>query len=250
MESPCFIIVADTLNWIAEAMTEMLAPTRRRGIELLDDPAIDPRIVTRSMSDVARANSILGGTRAAMSELRSVLADLPRVATLLDVGTGAGDIPERACRDAAKAGVTLWTIGIDLAEPLVQMHRDRHGAVVRGDALRLPFGDASVDIVMCSQLLHHFLTGDAVMLVREMNRVARTRVLISDLRRSWVAAGGIWLMSFALGFHKVSRHDGVVSVMRGFLKNELADIVEAAVGVRPRVRQRPGFRLTTSWSPK
>ncbi len=231
-------------------MTGLLTPRRRRGFELLDDPKIDPKIVTRSMSDVSLSNVIFGGTRAALYELKAVIPILGNEATLLDVGTGAGDIPTRARQTAAKVGVTLWTIGIDMAEPLVCAHRDRNSAVVRGDALNLPFGNNSVDIVMCSQLLHHFTTDDAVALIFEMNRVARIRVIVSDLRRSWFAAAGIWATSFALGFHRVSRHDGVVSVMRGFVRSELADIVEAAVGTRPRVRRRPGFRLTTSWTPQ
>ena len=83
-----------------------------------------------------------------------------------------------------------------------------------------------------------------------MNRVARHRVVISDLRRSFLAAAGLWLGSFPLGFHPVSRHDGVVSVMRGFLPFELADIVERATGRRPAVVRRLGFRLTTSWTPE
>lgn len=230
-------------------MPGLLTPRRRRGKELLDDPDIAPEIVTRSMADVARSNLIFGGTRAAIQELRPTISGLPREATMLDVGTGAGDIPTSVRHVAAKSGVSLWTIGIDIAAPLVSTHRARNSVVVRGDALCLPFRDASVDIVMCSQLLHHFTAADAVTLVREMNRVARIRVVISDLRRSWFAAGGIWLTSFAMGFHRVSRHDGVVSVMRGFVPADLADIVESAVGERPKVRRRPGFRLTTSWTP-
>jgi hypothetical protein len=69
------------------------------------------------------------------------------------------------------------------------------------------------------------------------------------LRRSVMAATGLWIGSFLLGFHPVSRHDGVVSVMRGFLPAELAEIVFRATGQRPRVNRRLGFRLTTSWVP-
>jgi hypothetical protein len=103
---------------------------------------------------------------------------------------------------------------------------------------------------MASQVLHHFEFDDAVVVVREMDRVARRRVVISDLRRSVVAAAGLWLASFPLGFHPVSRHDGVVSVMRGFVPNELADIVKAATGTTPEVRRRLGFRVTAGWTPR
>jgi hypothetical protein len=98
-------------------------------------------------------------------------------------------------------------------------------------------------------MLHHFQFDDAVAVVREMSRVARRKAIISDLRRSVFAAAGIWAASFPLGFHPVSRHDGVVSVMRGFVPNELAEIVSAATGIVPEVRHRLGFRLTATWTP-
>jgi hypothetical protein len=37
--------------------------------------------------------------------------------------------------------------------------------------------------------------------------------------------------------------------MRGFTAAELADTVNEAVGLKPVVHRRRGFRVTTSWSP-
>jgi hypothetical protein len=104
--------------------------------------------------------------------------------------------------------------------------------------------------VLCSQLLHHFEQADAVRLLQELDRVARARVVVSDLRRSAVAAAGLWLASFPLRFHRVSRHDGVVSVMRGFTPGELAELVHEAVGTHPVVKRRLGWRVTASWTPR
>ncbi len=218
-------------------------------MEILDDPDVDPRIVTRSLSDVARSNSLFGGLSSAMDELKEALKYVPRTARLLDVGTGLGDIPCRARTVAARSGIDLTTIGLDSALALARASRPVLGLTVCGDALRLPFADRSVDIVMCSQVLHHFAGQNALKLLREMNRVARVRVVVSDLRRSWLAAGGIWLVSFPLRFHAVSRHDGVVSVLRGFTPAELADTVKQAVSHKPVVHTRRGFRVTTSWAP-
>jgi 2-polyprenyl-3-methyl-5-hydroxy-6-metoxy-1,4-benzoquinol methylase len=103
---------------------------------------------------------------------------------------------------------------------------------------------------MCSQVLHHFPEPQALELICEMNRVARARVVISDLRRSWIAVGGLWMASFLLGFHYVSRHDGVVSVMRGFVPQELSALVESATEQRSQVHCHLGFRVTTSWKPQ
>jgi ubiquinone/menaquinone biosynthesis C-methylase UbiE len=228
----------------------LLTPRRRRGIELLDDPSVPPEVMTRSMKDVERANYVFGGLRAALTELEPALREAHESATILDVGTGAGDIAESAREMAQRHGVRLRTIGFDSSEALLRRHRARNDSVVAGSALELPFADRSVDIVMCSQLLHHFPDAQAVALIREMNRVARARVVISDLRRSWLAAGGLWLASFVLGFTSVSRHDGVVSVMRGFMPQELSRLVESATGRPNAARRRLGFRLTTSWKPR
>jgi ubiquinone/menaquinone biosynthesis C-methylase UbiE len=121
--------------------------------------------------------------------------------------------------------------------------------VMSADALQLPLGDRSVDIAMCSQVLHHFDRAGAMTVLRELHRVARLRVIVSDLHRSWFAAAGIWLASFPLFFHPVSRHDGVLSVLRGFTRRELDELVRSTVGQQAEVRYRLGFRVTASWTP-
>ena len=230
-------------------MGASLTPPRRRGVEILDLPNIDPQVVTRSLADVARANALFGGISSAMKEIEDALEDVPRRATLLDVGTGLGDIPCRARSFAAEKGIDLTTVGLDSVLELARASRHAVNMGVCGDALHLPFADRSVDIVMCSQVLHHFIAADAARLLREMDRVARVRVVVSDLRRSWIAAAGLWLVSFPLGFHAVSRHDGVVSVLRGFTREELSDTVKDAIARKPVVHQRRGFRITASWTP-
>lgn len=230
-------------------MSGVLTPARRRGVELLDDPSIDPAVRVRSLGDVARSNRLLGGLRAALLEIRAARRAVAGPLTLLDVGTGLADIPVRASAEAARAGFALTTIAVDEAPSLVDHARGRVTHALCANALALPFRDRSVDIVMCSQLLHHFETPDACRLIGEMNRVARHAVIVSDLRRSWIAAAGFWLVSFPLCFHPVTRHDGVVSVLRGFTPSELVGLVNSATGATPVVRRRLGFRITVRWTP-
>ena len=74
----------------------MLVPRRRRGFEHLDDPRVAPELRERSLRDVRRSNTLLGGTHAVLAELSRLLPALGEHATLLDVGTGLADIPARA----------------------------------------------------------------------------------------------------------------------------------------------------------
>jgi SAM-dependent methyltransferase len=224
-------------------------PVRRRGVEILDDPATDSKLAVRSLYDVAKANRLFGGTRAIVTELDRFLRDVPGKSTLLDVGTGLGDIPAAASHRARRRNVQLTTIGIELDIALAReaSHRCTHAVV--GSAMQLPFADASVDFVTCSQVLHHFAGNDARLLLMECNRVARRAVVIGDLRRSWFAVAGLWASSFLLGFHPVSRHDGIVSILRGFTFGDLDELVQESTGVEATVRNRIGWRVTAVWQP-
>ena len=116
----------------------MLVPSRRRGVEILDDPATDPALRARSIGDVTRSNRLLGGTRAVLRELARLFPTLGASATLLDVGTGLADIPRRA-RDRARAqGVALRTVGLDEAASLSVAVTASVDDSLCGDARALP----------------------------------------------------------------------------------------------------------------
>jgi SAM-dependent methyltransferase len=228
----------------------VLVPSRRRGVEILDDPATDPALRARSIGDVTRSNRLLGGTRAVLAELGRLFPGLGASATLLDVGTGLADIPRRARERARERGLALRTFGLDEAASLSLATKAALDGSVCGDARALPVATASVDVVTCSQLLHHFADEDIPAVLLELDRAARSWIVVSDLRRSWLAAWGFWLASWPLGFHRVTRHDGFVSVLRGFTVDELAHHVLLATGQRADVRRHLGFRLTATWRPR
>jgi SAM-dependent methyltransferase len=227
----------------------MFAPTRRRGHEILDDAGVDAETRVRSIRDVTRSNVLFGGRRAVLVAIDDLLSPGASF-TLLDVGTGLGDIPAAIDACALSRAATVRTVGLDEAPDLLGAAKARIDLAICGSAGSLPFRDRSIDVVICSQLLHHFADQDLGRMVRELDRVARTRVIIADLRRSRLAAAGFWLASFPLGFHPVTRHDGVVSVFRGFVASELRDVVQRATGVIPIVRHHLGFRLTATWTPR
>ena len=231
----------------------MLTPARRRGVEILDDPSGDPALAERSLRDIALANTLFGGRRAVLREVRPFLAEHRRgdssalPLSMLDVGTGRGDIPASVARLATKFGVALVTIGLERDVQLARGAAARCTLTLAADGLHLPFDDNSVDIVTVSQVLHHFDGNEAERLLRECARVSRQVVVIHDLRRSWLAVAGLWTASFALGFHPVSRNDGVVSILRGYTVPELQALIERATGRAPCVRRAFGWRVTATW---
>lgn len=199
------------------------------------------------MADVARSNALFGGTRSALRALRDVFTQVGSRASLLDVGTGLADIPAAAALAASSRGITLDVIGIDISPDVLRAARTPAAGMVAGDARMLPVRSRSFDVVTCSQLLHHFREADMVAAIAELQRVSRGWVVVCDLRRSWIAAAGFWLASLALGFHPVTRHDGVASVFRGFTGDELRRLVKAATGVEPRLHRGLFWRISATW---
>jgi SAM-dependent methyltransferase len=231
----------------------VISPRRwaRTSVELLDDPTADDATVLACLGDVARINRLFGGSRAALARLDSLFKTARPGAplTLLDVGTGVGDIPAAAARLARRRGLDLRLLGVERHGATAREARRRNGvATCVADGFRLPLRDRSVDYVLCSQLLHHFGADAAVLLLAELGRVARRGVVIADLRRSALAAAGIYLASIPLRFHPTTRRDAVISVFRGFTVGELGALCQAA-GMEADIRRHAGFRLTAAWSP-
>jgi SAM-dependent methyltransferase len=225
----------------------VITPRRRRGFEHLDDPGTSPELRERSLRDVRLANVLLGGTSAVLSELGRIIPGLGGDFSLLDVGTGLADIPIRARQLAESKSVRMTTYSVDQAETLARLAARLLDGSTCGDARFLPFADASVDVVICSQVLHHFEDAELETVLAELHRVARRAVIVSDLRRSWFAAAGFWLVTWPMGFHAVTRHDGATSVLRGFTGGELAEHVRRSTGRDARVRRHLGYRLTATW---
>lgn len=235
-------------NW-GEQLERRLAPRRHRGVEHLDSPNVDPAVRKRSHRDIDVSNALLGGSRALRGALADAMTGLSGDVTLLDVGSGSGDTIALAQRIGRRHSVRLTGIALDLDPGLVTSCAKRSQLGVCGTALALPFPDQSVDLVVCSLLLHHFEGGALNLVLRELDRVARVRVIIHDLRRSRVAAAGLWALSFPLRFHPISRHDGVTSVLRGFTRHELRALVYDSTGAHPRVSRHLGYRLVGAWAP-
>jgi len=230
------------------------------GTELLDDPRADPILVGRELRDIARLNALFGGTRAVVRELepffergkRDTGTERRATWTLVDVGTGLGDIPRAAAAAARRHGVTLRLVGIELNRTAARLaHMGDEGAplaMALADGGALPLAPRSVDVVVASQVLHHLPRPVAVRWIATFDRVARRAVVLADLRRSRVAMAGVWAASVGLAMSGVTRHDAVVSVKRGYTKAEFDEMLRQA-GVRTVARYRRGARIVAAWSP-
>jgi hypothetical protein len=88
---------------------------------------------------------------------------------------------------------------------------------------------------MEGEQLVHFL--------RELRRVARFGVVVSDLRRGAWPLLVTWTTLHLVSASPLIRHDGPMSIRRGFLQAELLALAEAAGWKGPQVFRRAFFRF-------
>jgi len=226
------------------------------GTELLDDPRADPVLVGRELRDIARLNALFGGTRAVVRELEPFFERRRRdmgngkreTWTLLDIGTGSGDIALAASAAARRRGIDLKGIGLELNPTAARIASTAGVPTIVADGNALPVGSRSVDVIVASQVLHHLPRAVAVRWIGTFDRVARRAVVLADLRRSRVAMAAVWAASVGLAMSAVTRHDAVVSLKRGYTLPEFRAMLHAA-GVTAVVRYHRGFRIVASWAP-
>ena len=220
------------------------------GAELLDDPKADPATVAESLHNVARANRWFGGAAAVRFGLGRTLADVPPGSTLslLDLGTGLGDLPGAAVRWAAARDIRLVPVGIELNRIAAGMAREAGVPTALACAGAPPIREKSVDVVLVSQVAHHLTEDSVVRILRTCERLARRAVIVADLRRDRLAVPAFWCGAHLLGFDPVTRADGMTSIRRGFSRRQLLQLM-ARAGIEGRVSRRLGFRLVATWIP-
>ena len=205
--------------------------------------------------EVAEAYRVLRRVNHQLGNLRSVRREVERLlkedgpwgqsqgVRILDVGSGSGDIPLALATRFARRTVCPWILTLDRDPTAVGLARSSGLNAIRGDALRLPFGDASVDMVMAVKFAHHFTGAALARLLAEMTRVSRRRVLVLDIRRHWFAYYGFIIWSRVLTRNRLVRYDGPLSVLRGFTASELAGLGQVFPEFDWQVRSYAGFQL-------
>jgi ubiquinone/menaquinone biosynthesis C-methylase UbiE len=213
--------------------------------ELMDEPVDDVDELEANLRDVAFANERLGGTAPVLRALQRIDA---RVLDVLDVGSGAADIPIALVRDASRRGVELSVTCLDRSEQMLALARrtaagDPALSFVQADGGALPFADGAFDVVICTLALHHFDPGDAQPLLRELRRVARITPVVCDLRRSELAFAATWLWS-RTSRNRLTRHDAPLSVRRAYTPDEALALARDGGWRAPQVRRERFFRMT------
>jgi len=220
--------------------------------EWMDDPSLDPADLARCLGDLAQVNTVTLARPPTMAFMRRVARGVPDGAELsvLDVGSGHGDMLRRIARWGHRRGLRLRLEGVDLSPASAPAARDATPADLpityrTGDVFDEPPG--SVDVVISSLVTHHLSDDQVVRFLRWMERTARRGWFINDLHRHELAYYGFKALSRAAGWHPIVQHDGPVSVARSFRRRDWDVLLrQAGLAQVAQVRWHMPFRFCVS----
>jgi ubiquinone/menaquinone biosynthesis C-methylase UbiE len=201
--------------------------------EILDSDDCPRAEVEKSLRDLSRMNRWFGGVSTTRALIERVAhASGKNHFTMLEVAAGFGEVPRVAAQQLAHKGISLEITYLDrMASHLLPGNRS-----LVANALALPFPDSAFDMVSSSLFTHHLEPADLARFAQEALRVSRCAVLINDLVRhplhlALVYAGWPLMRSY------VSRVDGIASVRRAYVSEEMRAILTSASpnGSAPRV---------------
>ena len=151
---------------------------------------------------------------------------------VLDLATGSGDIPRLVVENARTVGATITVDAVDQQTSTLEIARGLSADYPEIDFKEgdvLSFGeDRQYDIVLCSLALHHFDEAAAVRLLERCRRLSRKFVLVSDLRRGFLATAGVYLLTALIYREPMTRTDARLSAERAFSFREFGSLAERA----------------------
>jgi 2-polyprenyl-3-methyl-5-hydroxy-6-metoxy-1,4-benzoquinol methylase len=225
---------------------------RRLQPELMDQPELDSSQHVEALRGLERLNRWSRSARIIWSEIHRILPSRRKKFRILDIASGAGDVP-----------IELWKRAWGLRHPVeihgwdkssVAVEHARHRAAQSeakvefhvGDALTQPL-PGNFDVIISSLFLHHLQESQAIDLLRRMRLAAKQMTLVNDLERCYIGYLVALLASRVLTRSEVVHTDALRSVAGAYTRQEVRVLAHTAGMTRARVVSRWPFRFLLSW---
>lgn len=201
----------------------------------MDDLECSGEVIEQTLLELDVINQKLGGNRVTIDAIENLLGKQSGRDTIsiADIGCGGGDILIEVASWAAKRNLKVELVGID-ANPHIVAYAQKNAGGYPGISFKClnifseDFKEENYDIIISSLFTHHFKDDRLIDLFSSIKKQARIGVIINDLHRHWLAYYSIKAIVNILSKSPMVKHDGPVSVLRAFTKEELENILRAA----------------------
>jgi 2-polyprenyl-3-methyl-5-hydroxy-6-metoxy-1,4-benzoquinol methylase len=217
--------------------------------EIMDDFLLEGEELRLALDKIAEINQLLGGNRVTLDGLKVLLngSAKNREITIVDVGCGNGDMLRAVAKFGKNRDLNFKLIGvdanqftIDYAEKLSKEYKEISYRCE--DIFQSGFDKLKYDIVLCTLTLHHFSEDKIHELLTLFNKNVSIGIIINDLHRSKVAYRLFQVICSVFQLNRMSKEDGLTSILRGFKKKELSTYSEKMNFKTYTIRWKWAFR--------
>lgn len=212
--------------------------------ELLDNDAGTPREIAASLGDLHRINRWFGGIATTQWMVERVARTVKAESlSLLEVAAGSGNTAEATRLRLRDRRLRLQVTLLDRAfSHLSKGPQNGSRRAVAGNALALPFQDASFDLVSCGLFAHHLSPEELTQFAKEALRVCRVAVLINDLVRHPLHLALVYA-GLPLYRGRLTRHDAPASVRAAYTPDEMRNLLLQAGAKSAEIHRHYLFRM-------
>lgn len=225
--------------------------------EIMDQPGIDAGDHHRALDAIARLNLFSASSQILWPEIRRLFKERrkagdDRPVRVLDIASGAGDVPARLWRRAKRKGIPLQVAGSDVS-PLAVEHARKWAAAAGADIefFHLDVLSGAVpegyDVLTSSLFLHHLTEEQAVLVLGKMRASAGRLALVNDLSRGRLGWWTAYLATRALVRSPMVWVDSLLSVEGAFTPEEALALAHKAGWDGATVKRKFPFRYLLSW---
>lgn len=217
--------------------------------EIMDDFEMEGEVLRDALDKITKINQLLGGNRLTLRGVQELIAKIPKTTeiTIVDVGCGNGDMLRILADYGMKNHFNFRFIGIDANNFTINYARKlsedySNISFQCKDVFSNVFAELKCDIVLCTLTLHHFKDDEIIQLMTVFNANSRIGVVINDLHRNALSYRLFQLLCFVFRLKAMSRKDGLVSILRGFKKEELVHFSKKIKSANHKIQWKWAFR--------
>jgi ubiquinone/menaquinone biosynthesis C-methylase UbiE len=212
--------------------------------ELLDADQGTPEEVAGSLADLRWFNRYFGGVNTTTKLLSHVatITGLKQM-SFLDVAGASGDVALAAQADFKERRLDLEVAVLDRSAAHLPKSQGKNGtAAIVGDALNIPFDDATFDVVGSSLFLHHLDPEEIVRFTNEALRVCRHAVIVNDLRRNPIHLATAYA-GIPVYRSRITANDAPASVRNAYTRDEMHEVLRKTNAGRVEISRHYFFRM-------
>ncbi|WP_026551667.1 class I SAM-dependent methyltransferase [Arthrobacter sp. H20] len=214
---------------------QFLAHRDLGAVEEMDKPDCDPVLLDRTYAQFGLVNGAVAGWRRTWAGLIRPQLSASRPSTLLDIGSGGGDMPRAFARWAKRDGVQLTILAIDpdkRAHSFATAQPHQSGlSFRRAFSAELVAEGERFDVVTSNHLLHHLTPDQLQALLSDSEQLCNGIAVHNDIERS--RSGYVLFSIGALPLRRsLIRQDGLTSIRRSYTAAELAEVAPPGWEVR------------------